>query len=116
MAILLCIAIIGGAVFFTQNSGDNNTTNETNETNLTINDTNNTTENATIQTESKKTESKQTTQKSSKKSENKVTYDPELNAYFDSNGRTVTEGQFPKGTSKSEMRQAFSEIERETNI
>ncbi|WP_162685769.1 hypothetical protein [Methanosphaera sp. BMS] len=52
--------------------------------------------------------SQSTTKKSS--SGSGVTYDSELNAYFDSNGRTVREGQFPKGTSKSEMKRALQEI------
>ena len=109
---LVALVLILGAVITATtltNTPKNNTTNES--INVTINNTNNTTLNDTNKTETQQTTKKQTTQKkSNKKSSSDVTYDPELNDYFDSNGRTVSEGQFPKGTSKSEMRQALREI------
>lgn len=86
---------------------DNNTT----EMNLSLNDTNNTTNETVTKTSS-------STQKSSSKksSDDRVYFDEELNTYFDKNDRSAYDGQFEKGTSKSEMKEALAEMERESNL
>lgn len=74
-----------------------------------VNKTNNTT-NTTQKTTTKKT----TTSSSKSSNSDEITYDEELNDYFDSNGRTVYEGQFPKGTSKEEIREGLDAIAKES--
>ena len=116
VVIVLLAVLTYGATSLMQlnnNTTDNNTTNDTT-LNLSDNNTNNTTENQTTQTQTtKKTTQKTSSQSTSKKSSssnNGVTYDSELNAYFDSNGRTAYEGQFPKGTSREDMKRGLAEI------
>ncbi len=103
-AILLILLSIGAFSVMGNMTDENNTTDDVN---LTLNETNDT-NNTTTQTATKTTKNSKTSQK---KSENDIYYDEELNLYFDSNGKTVYEGQVPKGTSKSELQKMASEIE-----
>ena len=45
------------------------------------------------------------------KKDSGVYYDSKLNNYFDSDNRTVKEGQFAKKTSKKEIKETLQEIE-----
>ena len=108
--VVVAVVLVGLAVFgiggmTPTNDTDNNSTNNTT-LNISDNTTNNTAEN---QTTSQKT-TKKTSSNSKKQSNDGVTYDAELNDYFDSNGKTVKEGQFPKGTSKEEVKRGLQEI------
>lgn len=79
-------------------------------TNMSTSNPLNKTDNVTTKT------SKSSAKKSNSSSKDDGIYwDDEYNAYFDKNDRSVYEGQFAKGTSKKEMKEAFDEIERETN-
>ena len=102
LIIVIVISALLGILMITPSiiNLDNNTT-DNDTLNLT---TNNTTQQDNNQTTTQKDtqQTKQDTQKSS--SSNKgITYDEKLNAYFDENGKTAYDGQFPKGTSREEL-------------
>ncbi len=101
-AILLVLVSIGALDVMGNSTDENNTT----DVNLTINDTNDTNNTAT-QTQTKTSNSKA----SQKDSDNGVYYDEELNLYFDKNDKTVYDGQVPKGTSKSDLKQMANDAE-----
>lgn len=108
--VVVAVVLVGLAVFgiggmTPTNDTDNNTTNNTT-LNLSDNTTNNMTENQTASQQTKK----KTNSNTKKQSNDGVTYDAELNEYFDNNGKTVKEGQFPKGTSKQDVKRGLQEI------
>ena len=82
--------------------GSNTTDNDT--INLTTNNTTNTTtENQTNTQDTQKTQKTQKTTEKKSTSNDEVTYDEQLNVYFDKDGKTAYDGQVPKGTSKEEL-------------
>ena len=80
---------------------DNNTT-DNDTVNLT---TNNTTDEAHNQTTTQTNTQKTTQKEKTSAKSNEVTYDEQLNVYFDKNGKTAYDGQFPKETSKEQLQE-----------
>ena len=100
--IIILLCIIGYTVPTILNPANNTTDNDS--VNLTVNNTTNTTDTTDNQTTTQNTQinTQKDTQKSSS-SDDGITYDEKLNAYFDKNGKTAYDGQFPKGTSRQEL-------------
>lgn len=84
------------------------TSNDTNET--VKEDTTNSKSSAAAQTTKSSKSSSKSSVKSSKSSSGGLWYDNEYGGWYDSNGRTAFEGQFPKGTSRKEVIRTLKEI------
>lgn len=109
-AILLILLSLGAFNIMGNSTDENNTT----DVNLTLNETNDT-NNTTTESQTKSSTNTNNYKSSQSNKENDIYYDEELNTYFDKNGKTVYDGQVPKGTSKSDL-QKMSQAESNGNL
>ncbi len=97
----------------TDNATDNATSDDSSTSNSTSSNSNSSSSSSDQSSSSSSNSDKSSSSSSSSQSSSSdsgVYYDEELNQHFDSNDKSVGEGQFAEGTSKSEMKKDLQEL------